>query len=511
MKQINHICYVALVALSASCTNGFLEEDPDNRLEINTLKKANELLVYASNEGSYAFLEQMTDNVSYIADNMHLSGLDDEIFNWKESLNEDQDGPIYFWNNGYYAIAQANAVLSRIDELEGDEAYKKHIKGEALLFRAYNHFMLVNIFAMPYSSATLTSQGIPYVEELETNLNTKYTNNTIGEVYEKIERDMLDGLSLIDDSYIREAPKYHFNKKAALAFASRFYLWTGNNEKCIDYSTQMLGSAPSQYIRNYSLLFNAGGSAAAGVAFINTAEKSNLLVARRETLYSLRYDAKDRLSTSQFQSIFLLNILGSSGNARALIAYYGNSSYTCVRLAKNYEYFRRTSLSSNIGYPYRIDVLFRGEEVLLNRAEAYSNLGKTDEGIADLEILLKARYLDDLSFLGDFAIWVNYYDIIEEVAGLDEAGVLADLIERERRREFMEEGIRWFDIRRLGLTVSRANGNVLTANDSRKAVAIPELARESLGIGIGENSETASERLNPQSPTPGLLELINNN
>ncbi|MFV0540144.1 MAG: RagB/SusD family nutrient uptake outer membrane protein [Aestuariibaculum sp.] len=515
MKTIKYtICTVLLSAILIGCSEKFLEESPDNRLQIDSLDKAYELLVYASNDGSYAFLEQLTDNVGYIAENSHYPGLDNELFNWEESQIESQDSPNYYWNNGYRAIAQANAVLHYIDNLAGNEDYRNHIKGEALLFRAYNHFMLVNIFAKQYDTATAPSdQGIPYVEKLETDLIVSYENNTVQEVYDFIERDMVKGLQLIDDSFITEGKKYHFTKKAAQAFASRFYLWTGNNQKCIDYSSEVLGGNPEQYIKDYDKILYAGGADESGVAFIDTGDRSNLMVARRETGYSLYYNYKDRLTLSKVYEIYNAQKIGLNADARAQIIYYGNVDYTSLRIAKNYRYFKRNSLSSNIGLPYRIDILFRGEEVLLNRAEAYSNLSMTEEGVADLELLLKNRYTDNFAILKEFYTWEVYYGFLEDIAGLDRAGVLADLIIKERRREFTEEGMRWFDIKRYGYSVSRANGNVLTENDTRKALPIPATAQEALGINIESDTETNNNgKLEIEALiTPEFLELTKNN
>ena len=54
--------------------------------------------------------------------------------------------------------------------------------------------------------------------------------------------------------------------------------------------------------------------------------------------------------------------------------------------------FERSSLNSNVGLPYHIAISFRGEEVLLNRAEANIYLGQLDEVIADLQVLTDRRY-----------------------------------------------------------------------------------------------------------------------
>ena len=60
--------------------------------------------------------------------------------------------------------------------------------------------------------------------KVETTVQPQYGRGTLQETYEKIEKDLLDGMALIsDDSY--SVPKYHFTRKAAYAFAARFLLY----------------------------------------------------------------------------------------------------------------------------------------------------------------------------------------------------------------------------------------------------------------------------------------------
>ena len=77
----------------------------------------------------------------------------------------------------------------------------KHKKGEALVARAYSHFMLVNFFSKFYNEATAaTDPGIPYVTEPETVSIKQYDRKTVMYVYDMIEKDFLEGLPLLDDN-----------------------------------------------------------------------------------------------------------------------------------------------------------------------------------------------------------------------------------------------------------------------------------------------------------------------
>ncbi|MGK9537118.1 RagB/SusD family nutrient uptake outer membrane protein, partial [Salmonella enterica subsp. enterica] len=77
-----------------------------------------------------------------------------------------------------------------------------------------------------------TDLGIPYVTEPETVLIKKYTRNTVEEVYDNIQKDIDEGLKYVTNEY--KEPKFHFNKEAGKAFASRFYLIKGNWAKVLE-------------------------------------------------------------------------------------------------------------------------------------------------------------------------------------------------------------------------------------------------------------------------------------
>ena len=81
--------------------------------------------------------------------------------------------------------------------------------------------------------------------------------------------------------------------------------------------------------------------------------------------------------------------------------------------------------------------------------------------------------------------WKDFYDLSNS-----EPGVLKDHLlffcYTERRKEFVSEGVRWFDIKRLGLTVTHElkSGDeiVLSADDQRKALELPTFAVDLAGL-----------------------------
>lgn len=51
-------------------------------------------------------------------------------------------------------------------------------------------------------------------------------------------------------------PKYHFNKKAAYAFAARFSLYYMNYDKTIEYANAVLGNNPASVLRDFCQYLN---------------------------------------------------------------------------------------------------------------------------------------------------------------------------------------------------------------------------------------------------------------
>ena len=64
----------------------------------------------------------------------------------------------------YGGIYKTNEALNAIEELGGAKNESlRNSKGEALVLRAYNHFVLANEFCRPYNSKTSsTDPGIYY-------------------------------------------------------------------------------------------------------------------------------------------------------------------------------------------------------------------------------------------------------------------------------------------------------------------------------------------------------------
>ena len=372
-----------------------------------------------------------------------------------------------------------------IDQFETNtderEAQKIAVRSEALLTRAYGHFMLVNLFAKHYDSQRASSDlGVPYVDTPETVFIKTYKRNTVREVYDRIEEDMIMGIELVDDGFFANSGKYHFNRNAALAFASRFYLFKGEYEKCIEYSNMLFGSDPSPFIRDLtSNDFLNASSSIDGYAQLYTSPDlpGNLLLIRKVSLVQ-RPDFGHGPTNILYRDIFSANPFPGTTDERenpALIK--GENAVFPVRYQS---LFQRSSLNSSVGTPYHIHIGFRGEEVLFNRMESYVELNRIDDAIDDLQILFDRRFSGQLIVLT--------MELIREAFGVGNNPFISDkfvmdiYIQLERRKEFIVQGLRWFDIKRFELEVEHnlVDGSIITLDDKdrRKVLQIPSSAIE---------------------------------
>ncbi|MFY0653249.1 MAG: RagB/SusD family nutrient uptake outer membrane protein [Cyclobacteriaceae bacterium] len=484
--RLKQACLLVALLLLVNGCGDFLDDVPDNRVDLNNLDKAAQLLTNAYSTASPAFTDWMTDDVTYTVGTIKRPE-HDKIFAWEDDNTSSptiQDTPIFFWSETYNAIAHSNEVLAVLEELPApsveDQARKQAIEAEALLTRAYGHFMLVNMFGKHYNEETSGSDlGVPYIVAPETTFLATYKRNTVQEVYDLVEQDMLRGIELVDDSFYANSGKYHFTKNAALAFASRYYLYKGDHEKCFDYSTQLLGSDPSVFVRDLTADEYQGANISSFPQIYSSPdEQANLMLMRKISLVQ-RTDFAFGVETNFYFDLFSTQSpFGNFADQRENAIVKGQDG----ALPNRYEsLFERSSLNSNVGTPYHIALSFRGEEVLLNRAESAVFLNRVDDAMADLQAFVNKRYIPDNP--ADLQLTIEFIRNHLGVGtnpGVSDRFALFLYILEERRKEFIIQGLRWFDIKRLGIEVEHTSPGsgtqTLEVDDLRLAIQIPETA-----------------------------------
>lgn len=506
------VCCVASATALVSCDD-YLDELPDNRMEVTTVESVKKLLVtaYPSNEPMLV-AEFMSDNVDdYGSTNPNTTRFMDQVFYWNEATESNNSSPENFWQDCYQCIATANQALQSLDQLKGSasESELAEARGEALLCRAYAHFMLANMFCQAYSPSTADRElGIVYMTSPATELATNPDRGTLADVYRNIERDLLEALPLVSSNY--SVPKYHFTPRAAYAFACRFYLYSEQWDKAIQYANLCLGSSPETMLRDWDYMASMTQTfAALSQHYIDASLNCNLMLLTAYSAIGLCFGPYNYMSRYSHGKYLASTETSEAVNIWGGASYYqGTHTYSATNLDKTVFWklpymFEYADPVAGTGYFRTVYPAFTADECLLNRAEAYVMTGQYDKAAADLTLWMQnivSAYFDlTPAMITDFYNSVDYcysderhiqstikkhlhpkFDIGAEG---DTREAMLQCVLGFRRIETLQTGLRWYDIKRYGIEVVRrvinASGQPETAtgllrvDDPRRAVQIP--------------------------------------
>ena len=555
MKYARLLLISALAGLTLTACNDFLDELPDDRIEIDKVEKVEALLASAYPADSYVRLAELaSDNVDDL--NGDLNGnydrFSEQCYRWQEITESDNENAAMVWQGHYAAIASANHALQAIDELGGVAASDelRALRGEALLCRAYSHFILTNLFCLNYSKTHSESDlGIPYITEPESTLHPHYERPSVAEDYRLIEKDLLEGLQLMSD-VIYTNPRYHFNSKAAYTFASRFYLFYQQPEKVIEYSTKALGDNPSALMRDYDAMqtMPTDNMQPRAMQYVSVNDQANFLllpVISNDAFYFQGYSTGGRFNTNHYigqAELFFATPWApetqAAAESQSIFRFYWFYSqvYDKFLLPKTPYFFEEINPNNHTGYYRTVVVALKAEEAVLNRAEAYAVLGQNDKALADINIWTNSFIVDSVTYVsGGHYNWDPFEYVVEYstekvprdltmesihkwhhkygyysperpmprkhlnpewlqlTEGSDQECLLQTIL-LLRRLEFLHEGMRWFDIKRYGMKIYRreinAALNMLTLTDSmeyRDPRQAIQLPFEVRGAGLQPN------------------------
>lgn len=94
----------------------------------------------------------------------------------------------------YKLIANANMIIANIDNAAGPDTEKKAIKGEALTYRAWAHFQLVQLFGSRYD-ATAKPNNQPGVPLMLTPSSAASKRASVEDVYTQVNKDLDDAIT----------------------------------------------------------------------------------------------------------------------------------------------------------------------------------------------------------------------------------------------------------------------------------------------------------------------------
>jgi hypothetical protein len=349
------------------------------------------------------------------------------------------------WANSYHTIATANIVLSKLDILKGDE--KTEVEGEAKFLRGVTYYVLVNLFALPYSAGT-ANPGVPvilqpvegYIPERD-----KLPRSSVGDVYTQIVNDLTEAVAKMPE----EAVDFRADKYAALAFLSRVYLSQAKYAEAAAAADDVIENSGRSLTSTFDKAFN------------NASNSS-------EDIFAIQQSSQSNSGTTNF-GIAAFYTADPEGRGEIQIAASHLAKYEANDDRGSF-FYDGSSISGTDGFftgkwreIYKAIPVIRLAEMYLTRAEANFRKGGAPTG--------SNTPLEDVN-------------IIRNRAGLGNLGAISDagVIVKERYLELAFEGERFYTVKRLQLTTG---GNPY--NDPKLILPIPQREID-LGNALPQNA-----------------------
>jgi hypothetical protein len=336
-----------------------------------------------------------------------------------ESNNIKIDNTLIFndlWSDGYKKLSFINPIIEGVRNNKAlSESFRNQVLGEALFFRAFFHFHLVNFFG-----------DIPYANTSDTATLNTLSRMPVAQVYELIIADLKEAQTLMVDDYSHAGGKrIRANKSAATALLAKVYLYTQ------DWNNAALESSKIIQNNSYELELDLDN------VFLFNSKESILQISHPETSNGRGYGIVFIISDANgspygsFSSYLISDSLFNSfepGDTR-FDHWIGVANTATGILHFPHKY--KLSYFFNQNGPVEDLVLFRFAEQYLIRAEARTQQGDISGAQADINMIRNRAGLDNTT------------------AATKET--LLNAVEHERRIELMVEGgHRWYDLKRTG-------------------------------------------------------------
>ncbi|MBN8835738.1 MAG: RagB/SusD family nutrient uptake outer membrane protein [Sphingobacteriia bacterium] len=424
------IIYLLLCITCCSCEK-YLDTKPDTSLVVpSTVQDLQAILDNTTRMSRcYPFATELAaDNIYLLtADYNGRTTTEKNIYIWGKDVYSDIDQND--WSLPYIVTYYANVVLDHVNNINGTD----NVKGQALFFRSFSFYELLQVFAKPYKKDSAALQaGIPL--KLSPDINTPTIRNNIEVCYQQVITDLKKAIGLLP---VNQLYKTRPSKGAAYALLSRIYL------SMRDYSNAWLYADSSLQLNNTLMDYNTlNASATTPIASFNV-----------EDLFHCALNGAGAIGQSLAKMDSGLYRSYSANDLRKTIFFKDNGNGTYA--------FKGTYDGNGDKYNG-----LATDEMYLIRAECFARSGNTNAALTDLNTLLIKRWKT-----GTFI----------PVTATDATDALSKIL-TERRKELLMRGLRWTDLRRLNQELQWAttitkfiNGSTYTLlpNDLHYVMQIP--------------------------------------
>lgn len=418
------------------------------------------------------------------------------------------------WGAYYSVINYCNTVLYYAPSvMESDENFTlddlHYIQTEALTIRALCYFYLVRAF-----------KEVPWIEEasVDDTQNFNYAKSTETEILDRIISDLLLAKQYARTDYGTVAyNKGRVTLNTVNSLLADIYLWSQQYDKCVDACNEVLSDKQLKLTKSqlmYSTVFYTGNSSESifELQFKDNVQVNNPVFRMYGTSgypvgdvsfpVALVSDPLNKVNGqySPFNYSVSSTIVESKDDIRAkdfINTYYGGNtgSYYIFKYVGVLRNENTTGIST---YLYRSTtpnwIVYRLSDIMLMKAEALVQMGESNyhEAIK----MVNGSYLRS-NPLADSLKVENYPSKFE----------MEKLVLRERQRELMFEGKRWFDLVRAARrdnSTSILNGYVEKKGSTNSvSLSVPTLNAMYMPINIDELKANSNLKQNPYYEAAG--------
>lgn len=420
--------------LTLTSCDDFLDITPTGKVIAQTGEEFRALLTYEYHNFAKDryMITLRTDEIQMDVTKTSSTDKDAYLDLWRWQDDTPAPTTSYFsWRTYYHTLYIANYVIEHQGEItEATSAEVNQLVGEAYMLRAYCHFLLVNLYAEPYTHCVPeTTRGIPM--QLEADVTAVLGCSSVKAVYEQVLSDLDKAEQYLQVETWELGKNYRFNKPSVQALRARTYLYMGDWKNALTAATTLL--------ETYNKLENMNSS-----KILPNSYKSVESIVSLESFSSNLYTA---INTPSFDFINTYR----TGDQRK---------------SKFYKKVTSSSYTLQKGGGDEFVSSFRTAELYLTAAEAAARLGDTDAAISHLTPLLENR-------LNKSAL-ATATTLIGEMS---EEELIQEILD-ERARELAFEGHRWYDLRRTTQpTLTRDyNGATYTLTPQQYTMRFPSEA-----------------------------------
>ncbi|WP_435264014.1 RagB/SusD family nutrient uptake outer membrane protein [Tenacibaculum sp. nBUS_03] len=440
MKRI--IYFVLLVIVCIGCSLDLPVEDQITGLDaIDNVATANESL-------SGIYNEFPVDRITFskLGDDLYPNHtIDDNLSDY--NLYKWSPKELVFLSNGlwseYYSLNTKSNVLLRvlpsiISNTENETRELRYIKAQTLCLKAYAYFELAQLYCKNYSQTTKNDFGIVLKDKIASD---ELPRSTLEESFKAIEKLLLEAISLFPDE---NTTNVRFSKNSAKALLAKLYFNWQKYQEAIDLCTELINKYPLQKEELNTVWLSPFNNNEALLAF-----------ERKSFYYSSIYD--DTENNDEYYVNF--NITYSTNDTRL------SNSF----IPKDFRLLNNTIIKVNFLNKYRNNLIEKNitPVVMIRTAEFY---------------FIKAQSLVALKNEQKAKEVINKLLTIRETTLITSSGesFFSDLL-KEKQKEFLGEGNRYFDLKQNQLSLSRVNDTdnshlfTITPDDYRWLLPIPQI------------------------------------